>query len=189
MITFKKEYQQGIQGDVAFTRVDKLPEGLVQAEPDQETGHIVVAHSETGHHHAFAAQDGVALMEDPNDPLVAYLQVNTPSQLQHHRSFDPHQTILFESGTYRINRHCEVCAEHLSLMRNRERGHRPVILLELPKEFEDEEVKVTELPEGDHVHRVELTDDVIWYVTAPVHIEVAAGVVRKALEGKQVLEH
>ena len=108
---FQPEMKQGIQGDVCFTRVDELPEGLVPLQPEQ--GQIIVAHSETGHHHAFDADDeDVTVFEDPNNPLVAYVQVKGPgSDLKHHRSYDTHETVNFTSGLYKVNRQRESSPE------------------------------------------------------------------------------
>lgn len=103
---FEKGMRQGIQGDVMFTRVDEVPAGLVPAEAVQNE--LVVAHSETGHNHSFDMHGSdVAVLEDPNDPLVAYMHVKTPSNLEHKRSFDQHETVQFTEGYYRINRQRE----------------------------------------------------------------------------------
>jgi hypothetical protein len=44
----------GAQGDVLFRRVAKIPDN---ATLQQRHGAIVVAHSETGHHHVIASPD------------------------------------------------------------------------------------------------------------------------------------
>lgn len=109
MKIFEKNMKQGIQGDVMFERVsaDELPEGLVKAKREVD-GQLVVAHSETGHNHSFDPDEcGVTVLEDPNDPLVAYMKVETPSDLTHKRSYDTHETVSFTEGFYRINRQRE----------------------------------------------------------------------------------
>ena len=80
---------------------------------------------------------------------------------------------------------CEVCAEHLDNLARREEGEREVVLLELPKEYEDEKVAVERLPLGAFVHESRLPASVIWDLTPPVHIEVVAGTVTKVLEGME----
>lgn len=105
MKIFERNMNQAIQGDVMFTRVDKLPEGLTKLKPKDRR--FVVAHSETGHHHAFAEDADVEVLEDPENELVAYLQVKSPSNLEHHRSFDTHETVQFIPGIYRVNRQRE----------------------------------------------------------------------------------
>lgn len=96
----------GIQGDVAFTRVDELPEGLVESKT--EDGKLIVAHSETGHNHAFDDNDNVTVLEDPSDPLISYIQVSKEAaDLVHYRSYDTHETVRFEPGIYKVNRQRE----------------------------------------------------------------------------------
>lgn len=87
--------KQGCQGDVLFRRVERVPEGFVAAKP---TARIVVAHSETGHHHAID-DTGVVLYES-KDPLVCYLSMETADHVDvvHHRSFDTHETMRLGGG-------------------------------------------------------------------------------------------
>lgn len=82
--------QMAAQGDVLFRRVGALPEGL-----ERVTGPVVVAHSETGHHHSIDVTDGVAMFRDPRDPLVCYLTLEgvEHADVVHHRSFDTHATL------------------------------------------------------------------------------------------------
>lgn len=97
MKTFSK---QGRQGDVLFTRIAAIPAG---ARVQKFEGATIVAHSETGHHHAFAKGCGVTYYVT-NDPMVAYLSVEEPSLLEHHRSFDTHAGFVFEPGCYELRR-------------------------------------------------------------------------------------
>jgi hypothetical protein len=76
----------GAQGDVIFRRVKALPEGLKK----QAKGPIVVAHSETGHHHT---AEGAAAYYPTNDPLLAYLVAKGPVSIVHNRSWDTHETV------------------------------------------------------------------------------------------------
>lgn len=91
---------QGRQGDVWFTRIEKLPEGLKQTQTD---GPVIVAHSETGHHHSFAKGCGVQYFESAN-PFIAYLRVESASLLEHHRADDTHTAFKFEPGIYELRR-------------------------------------------------------------------------------------
>jgi hypothetical protein len=93
------------QGDVLFVPVSELP---VNAQPATDTGRIVVAHSETGHHHAID-DDGVVRFE-VGDPLCCYLRVDgLHADVVHHRSFDTHPTVrLFgHGGLYQVKRQRE----------------------------------------------------------------------------------
>lgn len=92
MKTFRR---MAAQGDVLFRRVKKMPEGV---KAQESKGRVVVAHSETGHHHAIDAM-GVRLYEGA-DPLIAYLVLESVehADVVHHRSYDTHATIRLSGG-------------------------------------------------------------------------------------------
>ncbi len=93
---------QGAQGDVLVTRVSEIPCDLV---PMQRTSGapIVVAHSETGHHHMIDAADVVVY--EPADPVVCYLRVDGDyADIVHQRSFDTHETLRLPRGIFRVDR-------------------------------------------------------------------------------------
>ncbi len=86
--------RMGAQGDVIFRRVTNLPVGA-QAAP--HSGRLVVAHSETQHHHAI---DDVGVVRyEVGNPLVCYLQIDGSfADVVHHRSFDTHETLRLLGG-------------------------------------------------------------------------------------------
>lgn len=103
------------QGDVLFRKVKAVPAAAV-AEPTK--GAIVVAHSETGHHHSIDKWDGVTLFRDPKDPLVCYLQLDGLefADVVHHRPFDTHETVRLlgtpgKKTTYEVRRQREYTPE------------------------------------------------------------------------------
>lgn len=99
----KRISKSGAQGDVLFLRVDHIPE---TAKPDKRDGPIVVAHSETGHHHSIEAE-GV-IRYDAGDSMVCYLQVEGDDvDVIHHRSFDTHATLRLEPGKWAVRRQRE----------------------------------------------------------------------------------
>lgn len=104
----KKFKQQAAQGDILIRRIDALPEGLEKLEP-KDNQHIV-AHSETGHHHAFA-EKGVNLFHAANDSMNLYVVIDEQADLIHNRSFDTHETIRFDAGVYEIRRQREYTPE------------------------------------------------------------------------------
>jgi hypothetical protein len=63
----------GAQGDVCFLRVDRVPEGFREV-PRKTAEPLIVAHSETGHHHV-VTQQNVRMYESPNDPFTAYMEI------------------------------------------------------------------------------------------------------------------
>jgi len=82
----------GAQGDCMFRRVASLPK---TAKEVKVNGRIVVAHSETGHHHSIDVALGVRHFEEPGDPLICYLMLDegVSPDVVHHRSFDTHETL------------------------------------------------------------------------------------------------
>lgn len=90
-----KVTKMAAQGDVLFRRVVALPKNAVERK---RTGALIVAHSETGHHHAIDSK-AVSHFEVPGDPLVCYLRLDDGLgdlggvDVVHHRSFDTHETI------------------------------------------------------------------------------------------------
>ena len=85
----------GAQGDVLFRRVAALP---ADARAVPHTGLVVVAHSETGHHHAIDSK-AISHFEIPDDPLVCYLRMDDGLgdlggvDVVHHRAWDTHETM------------------------------------------------------------------------------------------------
>lgn len=98
------------QGDVCFIRREALPVGVKPIEPIN--GQIIVTHSETGHNHVMLMDrttnaEPAAVMYGTDDPLVAWLQVNRPTALDHLRPHDTHESIMFEPGIYEVRRQRE----------------------------------------------------------------------------------
>jgi len=92
------------QGDIYIRRVDSIPTNAVLVK--SENGQCIVTHSETGHHHVMEAAD-VKMYTLPNSILDCFLDVMNPTKLEHLRSYDTHEPILFEKGTYHVRRQRE----------------------------------------------------------------------------------
>lgn len=92
------------QGDVYITRIDALPPGLEAVAPVD--GHVVVAHSETGHNHVMDART-VEMYRLPEEIYECFLVVREPTALEHLRSFDTHEALLHEPGVYHVRRQRE----------------------------------------------------------------------------------
>jgi hypothetical protein len=95
----------GFQGDVMFRRVDKLPPDLKAEKPAKS---VVVAHSETGHHHTV---DGVNVALFRKDEMTCYLMLDSPAEVVHHRPFDTHETLGLGKGTWEVRRQREWAPE------------------------------------------------------------------------------
>lgn len=100
MRTFKT---QAAQGDTLFRRVKSIPKTAKRQKPD---GDVIVAHSETGHHHLFRKDSGVTLYTT-DDPLVCYLRIESVATLEHMRPHDTHEPISFAPGCYEVRRQRE----------------------------------------------------------------------------------
>ena len=96
------------QGDVYFRKIDKLPENAVKCNP--ERGFHVIAHSETGHNHVMEAEH-VTMYSLPDDIMKCLLVVDSPTELQHLREYDRHESIMFERGIFEVRRQREYTPE------------------------------------------------------------------------------
>jgi hypothetical protein len=103
----KKFKQTAAQGDIYIRRIEKLPNGTKAVE---RNGKVIVAHSETGHHHSI--HDKRVTMHASADPFICYLQVEGRyADLVHERPFDTHETIRLAPGCYEIRRQEEFTPE------------------------------------------------------------------------------
>jgi hypothetical protein len=89
----------GAQGDVLFRKVDAVP---ADYKPQRPSDQIIVAHSETGHHHTVSGAN-VTLFAKAGDLMTSYLQMKCEGVVPviHHRPFDTHKPMGLrgESGT------------------------------------------------------------------------------------------
>lgn len=98
------------QGDLLFIRIDTLPEGSILQ--DAKNGEYVASHSETGHKHIIRQCEDVEFYLAANDNMKAYLVVKNDGPLvEHMRSFDTHEPIMFKKGIYEIRRQREYTPE------------------------------------------------------------------------------
>lgn len=92
----------GAQGDLLVMRVDALPAGLKEEKCGDA---IVVAHSETGHHHILETHE--AKLFRGADPFTCYLQLTQESQVIHSRAFDTHETLKMGPGIWAFKNQVE----------------------------------------------------------------------------------
>lgn len=105
------------QGEITIIRLGAraaaAPSGYTPLPP--EGAHLVVGHSETGHHHVVDARHAtVAVMDRPPEGMrILRMIVNEPTALEHLRPHDTHETIALEPGVYelRIGREYDAYAE------------------------------------------------------------------------------
>lgn len=99
---------QAAQGDVLFIRVASLPPKATLVATDGTD--LVVAHSETGHHHVMTAER-TRMYRLPEEIYECFIVVDKPDELRHLRPFDTHESIKFEPGVYRVRRQREYVPE------------------------------------------------------------------------------
>lgn len=109
MKTFTK---MAAQGDFLIMRIDSIPADVVPMEP--ENGVFVIAHSETGHNHVMERTNVNAFMPKDTKAVDLYqlfLNVKEPTEINHQRSFDTHETLLVPPGNYIVKRQREYTPE------------------------------------------------------------------------------
>jgi hypothetical protein len=100
------------QGDVLFRRIGALPTGVIE---QPRRGRLVVAHSETGHHHAIDDLGARLFERQQPDPLICYLSVDGDfADIVHHRAHDTHQTLRLMCGVWEVRRQREWAREQPS---------------------------------------------------------------------------
>lgn len=98
------------QGDMLLIRVDDIPENVQPRAA--ENGKHILAHSETGHHHAIDAGAHVGVLAEPENDMVCYLRVEGEhADIVHHRSYDTHGTIRLLQGNWMVKRQREASPE------------------------------------------------------------------------------
>lgn len=100
------------QGELLIRKIDALPAGLKAMR--LEDNKFIVGHSESGHHHTIAPQEGVEVFVADNDNMSLYLVVNNPKEeclLKHERDFNTHNPFFFGDGVYHIRRQIESSPE------------------------------------------------------------------------------
>jgi hypothetical protein len=99
------------QGDVLFRRVKALPKDVAE---QPVAGQIVVAHSETGHHHAVPEGQARLFEKIERNPMICYLQIDGDyADVVHHRPTDTHETVRLLKGIFEVRRQREWTPEGL----------------------------------------------------------------------------
>jgi hypothetical protein len=92
------------QGDCVFIPIKDLPADVVE-QRRAEDGRLIVAHSETGHHHAIDNPEARLFDKVERDPMVCYLAIDGEcAELVHHRAHDTHETVQLGGGIWEVHR-------------------------------------------------------------------------------------
>ena len=102
------------QGEVVVWMKKYAPKSVLKAidghkfsEMKLENGHMILGHSETGHHHVLEAvrpkthisKAAQALIDEVNDAFCE-IRMFEECQLTHMRGHDTHEAIIFPAGDY-----------------------------------------------------------------------------------------
>lgn len=90
-----------LQGDVALIPVEKVMGDLVTLEPSGRD--LIVAHSETGHHHVVEAEKADGFV-DAEDPSRLWMIVREPTEIVHQREEFQHEAQIVPAGHYLVQR-------------------------------------------------------------------------------------
>jgi hypothetical protein len=100
------------QGDFIIMRITSIPKDVVPFEA--EGNHYIVAHSETGHNHVMEKTNIEAFRPantSDTDLYELFMVVKEPTEINHLRSHDTHETLLVPPGNYKIRRQREYTPE------------------------------------------------------------------------------
>lgn len=109
MKTFTK---MAAQGDFIIIRINDIPADVEAFSPEGDK--FVIAHSETGHNHVMERTNVKAYKQtgtQDRDLYKLFLTVEAPTQIDHLRSFDTHESILVAPGNYEVRRQREYTPE------------------------------------------------------------------------------
>lgn len=105
--------QQFAQGDILFERISELPDQINESnEHDKTEMHVIIAHSESGHHHVLERDKTTVYTPKYGSELIAYILVTEDTILEHQKSGkDAHESIKFPAGKYQVTRGREAMPE------------------------------------------------------------------------------
>lgn len=90
------------QGEIYARKLETLPKGLVEFAERNASGHWIISHSESGHHHLLGAE-GVEVMERtknvPSGMRILYAIVKEPTRL-YQDAATPHDAHEVNPGIY-----------------------------------------------------------------------------------------
>jgi hypothetical protein len=103
----------GAQGEITIIAIDALPKGVATKSVERSPLGIIIAHSESGHHHLLSGGNVMERVEDvPQGMQVLYALLDKPERLFQDASV-PHEGYDLAPGAYefRISREYDPFAE------------------------------------------------------------------------------
>lgn len=102
-----KSFQKvAAQGEITIIRLGDAPKAKLPAQSKPlplESGHFIIGHSETGHHHVLERNAGasVAVLDRaPTGMRVLHAILTEANSLVHKRGHDTHETVELLPGEY-----------------------------------------------------------------------------------------
>lgn len=111
-----KILDQQRQGECLFIQVDEFDDSADNYQTMQpEQGHLIVAHSESGHHHVIdiSRSKQADLIIHKTNNLIGRLVLGEDVEVEHLRSFDTHKTLKLPAGKYVLRYRREYTPEGL----------------------------------------------------------------------------
>lgn len=84
-------------GEAFLRRIEKMPKGKAKHVQD-----IIVAHSETGHHHVLESKYDIAVLEPENLGDSLFVELLNPGKLVHQKQINRHNDITVQPGVYEV---------------------------------------------------------------------------------------
>jgi hypothetical protein len=116
-----KILDQQRQGECLFIQVSEFEDSDKNyriVKPSK--GQLIVAHSETGHHHVIDVKRSkqAQLLIDSTNNLIGRLVLGEDCEVKHLRSFDTHETLKLPKGKYVLRYRREYTPEGLRRVRD-----------------------------------------------------------------------
>jgi len=111
-----KILDQQRQGECLFIKVDQFNDNDADYEVVKPEGQrLIVAHSESGHHHVIdiSRSKQADLLINKTNNLMGRLVLGDDAEVEHLRSFDTHETIKLPPGKYVLRYRREYTPEGL----------------------------------------------------------------------------
>lgn len=111
-----KILDQQRQGECLFIKVDSFEDGDTEYKNVKaENGHLIVAHSESGHHHVIdiTRSKSADLFIHQTNQFIGRLVVKKDCEVKHLRNHDTHKTINLPKGKYVLRYRREYTPEGL----------------------------------------------------------------------------
>lgn len=111
-----KILDQQRQGECLFIKVEQFNDNDSDYEAVKPEGkQLIVAHSETGHHHVIdiARSKQADLLINKTNTLIGRLVLGEDAEVKHLRSFDTHETLKLSAGKYVLRYRREYTPEGL----------------------------------------------------------------------------